>query len=373
MDTTTVSKIIKKIGDVIPYTGSFVGVDIGSSSIKIVQLSMIDNDIVLETYGEISNTPYDVGQAPGKTSDANPAIRSAELSDLLHEVDAQSRRCGVAVPLSESFINVIDLPKRDPEQMRRLVPAEVQKFIPISVDKLMIDWYPVKEEESSVFDVLVPNKQTEAHFQKVIVVAVNNDSAYRLGQIAKDSRLEPAFFEIEMFSAARACIHTSETPALLLDLGATSTKAYILNERRVPVDARVIPVGGASLTEEIGKARSCDPLAAERIKCEQGLAAGSEVHTTIESALAPIWTYVEQMFEEQKKRESKPIERIFLAGGGSYMPGIIELVASKLSLPVELIRAFDRTKGPMILEHTLREDGPRFAVAVGLALRGLGR
>jgi len=367
-----VSDLIQKIKAAAPIARSFVGVDIGTSSIKIVQLIMKDNTVMLETYGEISSTAYG-GAGPEKAAAPVLGLLSVELSDLLHEVNAQSRICGVGIPLSETFINVLDLPQRDPEQMRRIVPTEVQKFIPISVDKVMLDWYPVSEEKASVFDAVLPHKQEEAHFQKVIVVAVNTERAQRLGDVVAGSGLTPAFYEIEMFSAARACTHTVEVPALILDLGASSTKAYIINEHRIVYDARPIPVGGNDITKKIMEALSCDVPTAERTKCEQGVSAGSPASTIIAPALEPIWTYTKQMFADHQTRGGKPIERVFLLGGGSYMPGLAPLIWDKLALPVEVIRAFEHTKGPMIMENTLHEDGPRYATAIGLALRGVGK
>ena len=364
-----VQKAEKKIA---PLDRSFVGVDIGASSTKIVQLAVIDDVVTLETYGEIGTvSPACTESAQGSL--VSQVARSAELSDLLHEVNAQSRNCGVAVSLAEAFINTIDLPKRDPEQMRRIIPSEAQKLIPIPVQKVMLDWYTLPEAEASAFDTLKPHQQTESHFQKVIVVAVNNETAHRLGGIVSESRLSPSFYEIEMFSAARACARAATDSTFILDLGASSTKAYTVNEDWIVCDARLIPVGGTAITGEVMKALSCDLLAAERAKCERGFSAGSEASTAIASALAPIWTYAQQMFDDHTKRGGKPIKHVLLAGGGSYMPDIVDLVSNKLSLPVEVIRSFERTKGPMILEDTLREDGPRFAVAVGLALRGIGR
>jgi Tfp pilus assembly PilM family ATPase len=67
----------------------------------------------------------------------------------------------------------------------------------------------------------------------------------------------------------------------------------------------------------------------------------------------------------------KKVENVLVMGGGSYMPEIIPYIQNKLKLPVERLSGFGRTKGPIILEDTFKEDGPLYAVAVGLALRGL--
>ena len=361
----------ERIKGLAPYIGSFIGVDVGTSSIKIVQLSVQNDVVILETYGEVSNAPYDANLPPGKAPDA--ITRSDALSDLLHAVDAQSRSCAVGVSLSESFVNVIDAPRRDPEQMRKLIPGEIQKFIPMPVEKVMLDWYPLTEEKPHVFDVLLPHAQATVEHEKVVVVAVNNDTAYRLETIAGGAQLRPSFFEIEMFGIARACPRAPEAPALIFDLGASATKAYILNEHLIPVGARVIPVGGLQLTQEIMKSQSIDVAASEELKRTAGLGPQSTVAPIIEQALEPLWSYAHGMLQDHAQLGGKKVERVLLCGGGSYMPGIVDMVAAKLALPVDVIHAFDRTKGPMILEYVLKEDGPRYAVALGLALRGIGR
>jgi type IV pilus assembly protein PilM len=366
------SDLVQKIQKRAIAGNSFIGVDIGSSSTKIVQLSL-DGDVAkLETYGEIENALYGDTE-PGKSATVSPSAHSAELSDLLHEVKAQSRRCAVAIPLSGTLINTVDLPKRDPEQMRLIIPGEAKKYIPVPITDVMLDWYALPEAETDAFDTVRAQTPVAPQFQKVMIVAITNETAHGLGDMVKGSELTCEFYEIEMFSTVRACAHTVAASTLILDLGASAIKAYIVNDRWLTLAARSVPSGGQMITQEVMKALSCDFNAAERAKREQGLGSASAARAAITAALSPLWTYVEQMTQEHRSRGGKPIERILLSGGGSYMPGISEMISSTLSIPVEVIRAFDRTKGPMILENTLRDDGPRFAVAVGLALRGIGK
>jgi type IV pilus assembly protein PilM len=376
----TASDFVQKIRKPGTSGSSFIGIDIGSSSTKIVQLAFQDGVARLETYGEIRTASY-ADPVPGRSAAGGPGPEpdplGSALLDLLHEVKAASRRCAVAIPLSGTLINTVDLPKRDPEQMRIIVPQEAKQYIPVPIESVMLDWYALPEEETSAFDTLKPKTPVEVQFQKVMIVAVTNETAQKLKGALKDSALACEFYEIEMFSTVRSCARTTGVPSLILDLGASSTKAYIVDEHWITLSAGSSPAGGYALTQAVMASLACDLQAAERAKCEQGATQKSALAATIDSALAPVWTYAQEMLDEYKenneRRGGKKIERILLSGGGSYMPGITDLIASKLSLPVEIIRAFDRTHGPMILESTLREDGPRFAVAVGLALRGIGR
>ena len=349
-----------------------LGIDIGSSSIKIVQLRIMGGEVMLETYGEISNAPYadkDLGgiARPGKDK------LSEELSDLVHEIDARSRRSGVAIPFNETLMSQVDLPKRDKEQMDKIIPAEAQRFIPVPVNEIMLDWYAIPEPETYAFDAMKPKQMTEAQFQKIMIIGVNKKTAQSFTSAMAESGFSCEFFEIEIFSALRASMHAKKEPTLLLDLGASSTKAAIASEHWVLLAGRLIPVGGAFITEEIRHAQNIDFPAAERLKCEQGLAPGSTVAPIIEKSIAPVWSYIEQVMDELKKKNQRSVEHVLLCGGGAYMPGVREYIQKKMSLPVEVMHGFSRTKGPMVLEDIIELDGPRYAIAAGLALRGIGR
>jgi type IV pilus assembly protein PilM len=354
------------------HGNSFVGVDLGTYSTKIVQLGMRNGDVYVETYGEISNAAY-ADAEPGKAIRPSTHGQAEELQNILHEVDAQSRLCGVAMPLAETLMSAVDLPKRDKEQMDKIVPVEAQRFIPVPVSEIMLDWYAIPDEQTNAFDTVRSGQKIAAQFQKIMLVGINKKTAQNYRTTISQSGLLSTFFEIEIFSAIRASLHAKKVPTLILDLGASSTKAAIVNEHWILLAARLIPTGGSQITEDISKAQKVDFTAAERIKCEQGLTYYSPARNTIMKSLSSICTYAKQVIDEHDKQFPRHVENILLCGGGSLMPDIQNAIKDKLSLPVELVQGFARTKGPMILEQTFIEDGPRYAVAVGLALRGMGK
>ncbi|PSO45194.1 MAG: hypothetical protein BRC25_02800 [Parcubacteria group bacterium SW_6_46_9] len=108
------SSFLSKISDAIfhPTSGSgsgVVGVDFSSSAIKVVQIRRKDNHPVLQTYGELSLAPY-VEKSVGESVSANPEILIDAFGDLLKEAKVTTESAGVAIPLSASLINIIDLP-----------------------------------------------------------------------------------------------------------------------------------------------------------------------------------------------------------------------------------------------------------------------
>jgi type IV pilus assembly protein PilM len=256
---------IDKARNVALYGRGFVGVDIGSSSTKIVQLSIQDGLVSLDTYGMISNSNYshvEDGQASFPTVDA----ASAEVADLMHEIGVLSRRGAVAVPFAESLMQAVELPKRDPEQMKRIIPVESQKYIPIPVNEILLDWYVIPDEESNAFDATKPRSTTEIHMEKVMLVGLNKTTASKFIAIASRSGLTPEFYEIEAFSALRASLHAKKSPTLVMDFGASSTKIYVVDQHWIMFGARIIPTGGDAITQEIRKKTPMQFAEAEKMK-----------------------------------------------------------------------------------------------------------
>ena len=133
--------------------GSVLGIDIGASSAKIVQLRASRGSAVLETYGEIALGPY-AGQPIGKAVRLTPEKTSEALIDLMKEANVTARSGGMSIPFSSSLISILDFPKVDKEALKRMVPIEARKYIPMPVSAVTLDWFvvPQEEGEQSAFD-----------------------------------------------------------------------------------------------------------------------------------------------------------------------------------------------------------------------------
>ena len=114
---------------------SFLGVDIGSSSAKIVQMRAAHGAAILETYGEIALGPY-AGQPIGKVVKLSPEKTAEALTDLMKEANVTARTGGLSIPFSASLVSVIDLPKVDADSLKRIIPIEARKYIPVPLSDL---------------------------------------------------------------------------------------------------------------------------------------------------------------------------------------------------------------------------------------------
>jgi type IV pilus assembly protein PilM len=366
----TLQKLIPKMGGSRATGNSVVGVDIGSSSIKVVQLRMSRGIAILETYGEIALGPY-AKQAIGKVVRLSPEQIATALTDLLKEANVTAREASMSVPFSGTMMTVISVPKVNEETLKRVIPLEARKYIPVAISELTLDWFVIPEEQASTsaFDTISKIAKPANKNQEVLLVAIQNSILQNLQSINTAAQLQVDFYEIEVFSAIRASF---------VDFGAGSTKVYIV-ERGIVRLTHLITVGGQHLTEVLEHAMNWEFEKAERIKRETGLLPNPAYSTnenaliqeSLLSTLSRIFTEVNRVLLSYGQRYNKNIARVVLLGGGSALPGILDAARGSLRVEVDISHPFAHTEAPAFWDSVLESIGPGFAVPIGLALRKL--
>jgi type IV pilus assembly protein PilM len=361
--------------------GSVVGIDIGASSIKVVQLRASRGIAVLETYGEIALGPY--GEvAIGKTVKI-PTEKTAEaLMDVMKEANITAHEASVSIPFSSSLLTVIDLPKVDNESLKRIVPIEARKYIPVPVSEVVLDWFviPQDDKQNSAFDQVRQDtkKAVGPKGQEVLLVAIHNDILRSYKSIMESAGLNVDFYEIEVFSAIRATIDHGLAPLLMVDLGASTSKMYIV-ERGIVRLTHIVTAGGQHMTETLANSMGWEFEKAERVKRERGMIDSTaysreendQIKAALLSTLARVFSEVNRVLLSYGERSNKNVARVILTGGGASLPGLVDIARTSLSAEVEIANPFAHTEAPAFLDDVLRSIGPGFAVSVGLALRKL--
>ena len=358
---------------------SVLGIDIGASSAKVVQLRTSRGAAILETYGEIALGPY-AQQPIGKAVKLTPEKTAEALVDLMREANVTARTGGLSIPFSSSLVSVIDLPHIQPEQLKRMIPIEARKYIPIPVSEVTLDWFviPHEEGEDSAFDRLEPKKSPQTTGDEVLLVAIHNDVLKNYQTVAATAALKINFYEIEIFSAIRSAVAHGIAPVLVVDLGAATTKIYVI-ERGIVRSSHLVSAGGQHMTENLGRSLGWEFEKAERVKRERGLIDSNaysadendRIKTALLSTLSRVFSEVNRVLLSYGQRYNKNVSRVVLAGGGASLPGLSDVAHSSLSVEVEIANPFSHTEAPAFLEAVLREIGPGFVVAVGGALRKL--
>lgn len=355
-----------------------LGIDIGSSSIKIVQLSRKDGHPILETYGELSLGPY-AGKAIGEATNLPLEKVIEALNDLLREkeVNIQTRSCGVAIPFSSSLMAVMEVPMLPQKELASMIPIEARKYIPVPVSEVTLDWYVIpKDEDIETGQVPMqkqdPSKPSMARGE-VLVVALHNETVNSYKEIVTRSNLDATFFEIEIFSTMRSVLDEEISPVMILDMGATSTKLYIV-ERGILRSSHMVNRGSHKITDEISKSLGISVTDAEYMKRDKGLPGevnGIKLKDIMILTLNYIFSEANQFILAYQKKYNKNVSKVMLVGGGSALLGIVDIAKENFQTDVVAGDPFSKVIAPAFLEKVLRDTGPEFAVSLGVALRKL--
>ena len=353
---------------------SALGIDIGSSAIKIVQLKKKNGKAVLETYGAISLGPYantDIGAITNlKAEDLSKA-----LADLIKESNVTINSGAMAIPSSASLIFIISLPSKiSEEELASVVPIEARKYIPVPMNEVTLDWVAIpKEPESYNSNQSITQKEPEQESkQEILVIAIHNEIVERYREVLNKTALISKVFEMEIFGNIFSSLSHDISPVLLIDFGASKTKLSIVESGVVHI-FHVVNRGGNDISRNISQSMNIPFSEAEKLKCSVGLddQKDAKVSEITKSSIAYIFSDINNVVFNFEKRYNKNISKVVLTGGGSLMSGLLEKAKENFSTEVILTDPFQKTEFPAFLLPILKTSGPEFSVALGLALRQL--
>lgn len=346
----------------------FLGVDIGASSIRLVEIGRKGESIILNNYGEMGLEHFD--SKPFRSFKKNTVNLSKKeiaknIARVVKEAEIETKNVCFSIPDFGSFFTSIKLPIMDEEEIAQAVKYQVRPYIPLSLEDVTLDWSIVKGEPA----------KTDL---KVLVVAIPNDIINHYKGVAELSGLNLKFLEPEVFSLARSVVRSEKENKIigLIDIGATSTNCSVI-ENKIIKTSYSFNIAGNDLTEIIYRSLNIDYSEAEKIKRKEGLLPKDELENGrgVRGLMLPL---IGSILEETKKvfrnfyvQEGKEVEKIIIAGGLSLMPGLKEFLAVELKKPVVVADPFLNIQASSILTNTLKSMGPYYGIAVGLALKGL--
>ncbi len=355
-------------------SGSVVGIDFGSSAIKLVQLNKKNGRVVLETYGEIALGPY-AGIEIGRATNLPIEKRIEALKDLMREANVTTKNAGLSIPLSSTLLSLIEVPTIDEKRMAEMVPIEARRYIPVHISEVTLDWWVIPKSENTFSS---PEKGEQAKENKnkseVLLVAILNEAIKRNSDIVRGLSLENVFYEIEIFSAVRAVLDHGIKPVMVLDMGAASTKLYLV-EHGIVKDSHIINRGSQDVTLALASALNISVVQAEEIKRTVGLSTAPEhrqVPEAISIVLGHIFSEANRILTDFEKKTSTPLSKVVLTGGGTILKGFADAAQVHFKTDTAPADPFSKVVSPAFLGDILKMIGPEFAVAVGIALRKLG-
>lgn len=339
-----------------------LGIDLGSSSIKIVQLKNDSSGVKLETYGELQLGPY-AGVEVGRATNLEVGRLTEALRDILSEAQTTTRVAGTAVPYAASFIAMLNVPvENTPGALDNLIPLEARKYVPVPINQVTLDWFVVPHA-----------KGAEVRGTKVLLAAIHNESLSKAEAVLAQTPVQNSFHELEIFSTIRSSVEKAEDTVLIVDIGAGTTKLYVVSEGIVQA-THSLPLGGQEMTSGLSKALELPIDEAEEMKRQVGLMAtdNPRIARALSFTLERIAADARRMIEAYERTPGvAPISSIILSGGGSALQGLDAYFEQILARKVTSANPFSKVVYPAFLEGTLKEIGPSFSVALGIALRRL--
>ncbi len=354
---------------------SVIGVDIGSSYLKIVQLRKKHGKAVLETYGSLALGPYG-GVEIGRAVHLPPDKIVEALRDLIREAHVTSTSAAFSIPFSSSLVTVMDMRVIDPKQLPTAVPLEARKYVPVPISEVNLDWWIIPEEPAvqenvggeAVVDISKDDPNAP-RAMKILIAAIHNEALNRYQEIVKESGLVSAFFEIELFSTIRSLFPQDLEPHAVLDIGAGETKFYII-DRGLVRSSHIINHGGQDITLAISRSLGLSVEEAEKMKRGGSAGSGPE-KAPLAAILNVIFSEASRALSNFEHKFGRKVQDVILSGGGANLQGIEELAQSSLSVSVLRADPFKQVEAPAFLEQVLQGVGPEFTVALGIAFRKL--
>lgn len=369
-------------------SNTVVGIDIGSSAIKVVQLSEKRGKAVLDTYGALALGPYagvEIGQATNLPADK---IISA-LTEILKESKVSTNASSIAIPFNSTLMTVIELPSASERHLKNIIPIEAKKYVPVPISEVSLDWSILpkdqvesesqttrNESEKENKEGSAGNDKTEEKAVgekiKVLIVAIHNDVFGKFKQIIAGAGLESDIFEVEIFSTLRAVLEPTAEPIMIMDVGAASTKLYVVERGNIE-NSHTINRGSQDITSTISRSLRIPIKEAEIVKRTKGLAfrEDKELGGAIFLTLDHIFAETAKVIRNYNSKSSQALNKIILVGGGSSMKGFAEAASANLQVEVLSSDPFSKVEAPVFVSDVLKNTGPEFATAVGVALRYL--
>ena len=321
------------------------GIDIGSSSIKLVELQ--------EKKGKFELLKCAVNIIPGEDV-------KTSLKDLLALSKPFSKRVNVSLSGSSVIVRYIEMPPMKKEELRSAIKFEGGKYIPFDMNE-------------AILDCAILDKSPSGSTNRVLLVAAKKDKVNSYREIFREMGMDVVFIDVDTVAILNAFQRLSleakqESVYAMINIGARFTNMNIIT-KGYPYFTRDIMWGGMDLSTRIEELLGLSPNEAEALKCNPG-ERKAEVAGVITPVLEKFKSEIRMSFDYFETQFGKNIERLYISGGTAYLFNMLDFLKNSLEVEVILWNPFEGIKiTDESVDNEFRNSPGRFAVASGLALR----
>jgi len=344
-----------------------VGLDIGSSGIKLVQLKESRGRYVLQKFGVKPLEPEVI--VDGTVMDEGRVVSA--IKELFDELNVKVKQVAVSISGHAVIIKKISLPPMPDDELEAQVKLAAEQYIPFDINEVNIDFH------------VLPPSEGDADSQgdmSVILVAAKKDKINELTELVKGAGLYPIVMDVDAFAIEN--MHainypvSQEDTTVLVNIGASVMNINIVRGG-ISVFTRDIPIGGNRYTEAIQRELGLSYEEAEETKKGVRSPGANQAAVTgvLESVNAEVASEIARTVDYFKSTVADgEVQHVLLCGGGSQVAGLEQQLRDRMQAVVEIANPFAEvdTAGSDMDQASLAELAPIAAVGVGLALRSVG-
>ena len=338
-----------------------VGLDIGSHSVKVVELTRSGKAMKLSRYAVVE-------LAPGTIVDGEVVNRDhlvSAVGDAVTKAGIKPRGVNSAVSGRSVIVRRIPMEKMTEAQARQAIHWEAEQHIPFRVDEVSIDFKIINEEAG-------PGQM------EVLLVAAKKEVIHLHRGLIQGAGLRTASVDLEQFALLRAYQHaynpSEDECVTILNIGADNTN-LVIAKNGIPSFNRDLAIGGTRFVEAVQRFLGFDYETAEGVlrgNLPEGVSA-DDVKNAVSSVIQELSTSVRRSFISfQASGESTRIDKMYISGGCSLMPELTSILSEQHGLPVERFSPFRniQVEPGLVTDEEQPALDALLAVATGLALRG---
>jgi type IV pilus assembly protein PilM len=343
-----------------------VGLDIGSSSVKLVQLKEKRGGYGLVAYGTATLPPEAI--VDGALMNSSAIVQA--IQDLVAQHKVKAKEVAIGVRGHSVIIKKISLPRMTQEELDESIQWEAEQYIPFDVKDVNIDTQ------------ILASGADAAGQMDVLLVAAKKDMINDYTSVCAEAGLTATVVDVDAFAVQNAFEASYEAGAdetvVIVNVGAAVANVNVI-ARGVTTFTRDITLGGNAFTEEIQKQLNISYDEAEALKVggqgESDAVVPQEVERVIEGVAEQLGGEIQRSLDFYASTAADGrITRVFLSGGTARIPALFKILEARTGVPVEILNPFKNIE----VDHkkfdpaVLLAAAPSAAVGVGLALRCAG-
>ncbi|HEY6001099.1 MAG TPA: type IV pilus assembly protein PilM [bacterium] len=340
-----------------------VGVDIGTHSIKVVELRWSGKSIQLQSFG-IAPIPAQ-SIVDGAILDKGAIVDA--LQGLLREQKVRRKQTAMGLSGHSVIVKKISLPEMTEPELEESIHWEAEQYIPFDIDDVNLDFQ------------IIEGGSSEEGKMDVLLVAAKKDKIDDYTDLLIQAGLQPTVVDLDAFALQNAWeINYEVAPGqnvALVNIGAGFTNICVLRNGMTSF-TRDISIGGNNYTDAVQKELAMSAEQAERVKTgEEAAPSPEELRRVMDTVSENVAVEVQRSFDFFRATTAdQDIHQVLLSGGSARVGGLDTFLAQRLRTQVAVFDPFQNIKvNPKKFDPDyLKEHGPAAAVAVGLALRKAG-